>query len=74
MVEHKATEAVLLVVCDPPMNELRATYTGLCIYLFGSRSYSSFIDGSHTTKNTASDHIESRVIPRDFMSYFQILD
>jgi hypothetical protein len=31
------SEAVFLVVCDPSMNELWATYTGLCIYLYGSR-------------------------------------
>jgi hypothetical protein len=32
------SEDVFLVVCDPSMNELRATYTGLCIDLYGSRS------------------------------------
>ncbi len=31
-------EAVFLVVCDSPMNELWATYTGQWIYLYGSRS------------------------------------
>ncbi len=45
------SEAVFLVVCDPSMNELRATETGPCIDLYGSRS---FIEGSHTTKNRAS--------------------
>ncbi len=44
-------EAVFLVVCDPSMNELLAIYTVLCIDLYGSRS---LIEGSHTTKNTAS--------------------
>ncbi len=31
-------EAVFLVVCDPSLNELWATYTGLFIDLYGSRS------------------------------------
>jgi hypothetical protein len=31
-------EAIFIVVCDPPMNELLATQTGICIYLYGSRS------------------------------------
>ncbi len=30
--------AVFLVTCDPSMNELWVTYTGLCIDLYGSRS------------------------------------
>jgi hypothetical protein len=30
------------------------TSLSLCIYFYGSRSHSSFIEGSHTTKNTAS--------------------
>jgi hypothetical protein len=32
------SEAVFLDVCDPSMNELLATKTGLCIDLYGSRS------------------------------------
>ncbi len=31
-------EAIFLVVCNPSMNELGVTWTGLCIYLYGSRS------------------------------------
>jgi hypothetical protein len=31
------SEAVFLVMCDPSMNELWATYTGLCIGRYGSR-------------------------------------
>jgi hypothetical protein len=34
----KCTEAIFLVVCDTPMNELWATWTSLWIYLYGSRS------------------------------------
>ncbi len=35
---YSGPEAVFLVVCDLPMNELWATQTGLWIYLYGSRS------------------------------------
>jgi hypothetical protein len=34
----KSPEAVFLVVCNPSMNELWITLTGLCIDLYGSRS------------------------------------
>ncbi len=51
----QAPEAVLLVECDPSMNELwcdmdRSMHRSLWAYV----THSSFIEGSHMTKNTAS--------------------
>ncbi len=62
----EAPGAVFLIMCDSYMNKLRATLTGLCIYLNGFRvAHSSFIEGSHMTKNTASDFFAQR----EFCSY-----
>ncbi len=36
--ECSYNEAVFLVMWDPSMSELWATYTGLCLDLYGSRS------------------------------------
>jgi hypothetical protein len=37
-IDLKDPEAVFLVMCDPSMNELRATLTSQCTDLYGSRS------------------------------------
>ncbi len=39
--QGKFSKDVSLVVCDPSMNELSATLTGLCKYLYGSRSFTA---------------------------------